>query len=230
MARRAGIAACGLSLLKVNPLMSLLGLVLALAAMPVDAAPVQVMAPIKVMALGDSLTAGYGLPADDAFPVQLQKALAKAGIQADIVNAGVSGDTAAGGLARLDWSMADHPAYALVEFGGNDALRGVDPDVTYDNLDRILTRLQAAGIKPMLLGIKSPNNWGPDYAKRFDAIYPRLAAKHKVPLYPFFLDGAIQHPAEDIQADGLHPTAHGVDVIVQRMLPQVEAFLGSSRS
>ncbi len=181
-------------------------------------------APVKVLALGDSLTAGYGLPAEDAFPVKLQAALAGAGVEAAISNGGVSGDTTAGGLARLDWALADHPAYALVELGANDALRGIYPKLAYSNLDMILTKLEKAGVKPMLLGMKAPDNWGPDYVRDFDRIYPDLAAKHHVPLYPFFLDGVVGHAAL-IQADGLHPTSEGVSIIVGKVLPAMKSFL-----
>jgi acyl-CoA thioesterase-1 len=230
-ARSAWHAACGLWRAKVNPL-AISGFFVLMTMMSTGA----FAAPIKVLALGDSLTAGYGLPGADAFPMQLQAALTKAGVDAEITNAGVSGDTTAGGLARLDWSLADHPAYALVELGANDALRGIDPKVAYGNLDMILTKLQQAGVKPMLLGMKAPGNWGPDYVKQFDQIYSALAAKHKVPLYPFFLDGVVQQlnstaaQPDLVQPDGLHPTARGVAIIVERILPQVKDFLVSKPS
>ncbi|HEX6841920.1 MAG TPA: arylesterase, partial [Stellaceae bacterium] len=136
------------------------------------------------MALGDSLTAGFGLAPQEAFPVRLEAKLAAAGIEAQVVNGGVSGDTSAGGLARLDWALADHPDLVLVELGANDALRGIDPRLTYANLDKILTRIEAAGAKIVLLGMRAPPNWGRAYQTQFDAIFPDLASKHHVPLYP----------------------------------------------
>lgn len=181
-------------------------------------------APPRVLALGDSLTAGYGVAAGAAFPVRLAQHLKEAGIDIDMIDAGVSGDTSAGGLARLDWALGDHPDYALVELGANDMLRGTDPKLTYDNLDRILTKLHDAGVKILLIGMRAAPNWGADYQKEFDAIYPALAAKHAVPLYPFFLDGVALDPKLN-QSDGLHPTAAGVDIIVERLSPYVERLL-----
>jgi acyl-CoA thioesterase-1 len=180
---------------------------------------------VRILAFGDSLTAGYGLPLADAFPTRLQAALMAAGIDSVIINAGVSGDTTAGGLARLDWALADHPDYALVELGANDALRGIDPKVVRANLDAILTKLQAAGVKPLLLGMKAPRNWGPEYQAAFDRIYPDLAEAHHVPLYPFFLAGVALDPKLN-QPDMLHPNARSVGVIVARVLPAVERLLG----
>jgi acyl-CoA thioesterase-1 len=183
--------------------------------------------PPRLLALGDSLTAGYNLPAEDAFPMKLQARLARAGYRVQVTNAGVSGDTSAGGKARLDWILADGPpAYAIVELGANDALRGLDPKLTEANLDAILTRLQARGAKILLAGMMAPRNMGSDYAASFDAIYPRLQAAHRVALYPFFLNGVALH-SDLTQADGLHPTARGVEVIVENILPSVEALLGS---
>ena len=143
----------------------------------------------RLVVLGDSLAAGYGLPAEEAFPARLQSALAAAGHAVEVINAGVSGDTTAGGLARLDWALGNPaPGFAIVELGANDALRGLDPARAYDNLDRIIARLQRRGVKVLLAGMKAPRNLGRDYANAFDAIYPRLAEKHRVPLYDFFLD------------------------------------------
>lgn len=181
-------------------------------------------APIRLMALGDSLTAGFGLPAEDGFPAQLQRALQKRGRDVVILNAGVSGDTSAGGLARLDWALADKPAMALVALGANDALRGIDPARTFENLDRLLARLKAAGIPSLLVGMLAPPNLGREYGQAFNAIYPRLADKHGVPLYPFFLDGVAAEPQLN-QPDGIHPNAAGVGVLVERMLPAVEKLL-----
>lgn len=180
--------------------------------------------PVKLAVLGDSLTAGYGLPGTAAFPVRLQKALAAKGIAADVHNAGVSGDTTTGGLARLDWSIPSGTDAVIVELGANDALRGVDPKVARGALDDILTKLKARNIAVLLCGMYAPPNYGADYTAKFNSIYPELAGKHKVPLYPFFLDG-VATVAKLTQPDGLHPTAEGVDVVVVRILPTVEAFL-----
>ena len=183
-------------------------------------APGEAQAATRILALGDSLTAGFGLSPQESFPMRLQAKLGAAGIDAQVVNGGVSGDTSAGGLARLDWALADHPDVVLVELGANDALRGIDPRLTYANLDKILTRLKAAGAKVMLLGMRAPPNWGRRYQAQFDAIFPDLATKHHVPLYPFFLDGVALDPTLN-QSDGLHPTARGVDIITERIAPLV---------
>jgi acyl-CoA thioesterase I len=180
--------------------------------------------PIKMVVLGDSLSAGLGLPGNEAFPAKLQKALKAEAIDVDMTNAGVSGDTASGGRDRLDWSVPDGTDAVIVELGANDALRGVDPVVTRAALTDIVTRLKARGIAVMLCGMLAPPNYGSDYAARFNAIYPDLAKQFGVPLYPFFLGGVAAAPKLN-QADGLHPTAAGVDIIVARMLPMVEAFL-----
>lgn len=180
--------------------------------------------PLKVVALGDSLTAGYGLSAAAAFPARLQKALVERGIDAEIVNAGVSGDTASGGRDRLDWSVSDGTQAVILELGANDALRGVAPEVTRAALDDILTRLKARNIPVLLAGMYAGRNFGADYTEAFDRIYPELAEAHGVPLYPFFLDG-VAGEARLNQRDGIHPTAEGVDEIVRRILPTVERFL-----
>ncbi len=179
------------------------------------------MKPIKLAVLGDSLTAGYGLPAPAAFPVRLQKALADKGIAADVHNAGVSGDTTTGGLARLDWSIPPGTEAVIVELGANDALRGVDPQVARGALDDILNKLKARNIAVLLCGMYAPPNYGAEYTAKFNSIYPDLAKAHMVPLYPFFLDG-VATEAKLTQPDGLHPTAAGVDVVVERILPTVE--------
>lgn len=181
-------------------------------------------APIRLMVLGDSLTAGYGLPVDQAFPVRLQAALRKKGLDVKVINAGVSGDTTAGGRARLDWALGDKPTHAIVELGANDALRGVDPAVTRANLADIVKRLQKAGVKVMLAGMYAPPNWGKEYDSAFRSIYPDLARKYDVALYPFFLDGVAAQPALN-QADGIHPNVRGVAVIVDRMVPHVVRWL-----
>jgi acyl-CoA thioesterase-1 len=182
-------------------------------------------APLRVLAFGDSLTAGLGLPVGEAFPVRLQARLATDGYQVQIANGGVSGDTSAGGLARLDWALADKPDIVLIEFGANDMLRGIDPKVTYDNLDKIMGRIQQSGAKMLLLGMKSPSNWGREYQQSFDAIFPDLAEKYHAPLYPFFLDG-VATDATLNQADGLHPNPKGVALIVERVAPYLERLLG----
>jgi len=185
-------------------------------------------APLRIVVLGDSLTAGYGLAGDDAFPVRLQAALQADGIDARVINAGVSGDTSAAGLRRLDWALAagpDGPPDALiVELGANDGLRGLDPKTTEANLDAILTRGKARGLKILLTGMKAPPNLGRDYAAEFDALFPRLAARHDVALYPFFLDGVAADRTLN-QADGIHPNPAGVAVIVGRILPYVKRLL-----
>jgi acyl-CoA thioesterase-1 len=181
--------------------------------------------PVKLVVLGDSLSAGYGLPATAAFPVRLQKALKDKGIEVDLVNAGVSGDTTSGGLARLDWSVAEGTQAVILELGANDALRGIDPKVPRAALEQILTRLKARNIKVLLCGMLAPPNFGPEYAAQFNAIYPDLAKAFEVPLYPFFLEG-VAGDTQLNQRDGIHPTAEGVDIIVKAILPSVEAFLG----
>jgi acyl-CoA thioesterase-1 len=183
--------------------------------------------PIKMVVLGDSLSAGFGLPASSAFPQRLQKALSTKGIAVDMINAGVSGDTSSGGRDRLDWSVPEGTQVVIVELGANDALRGTDPKVTRSALADILTRLKARGVAVLLCGMLAPPNYGADYSARFNAIYPDLAKTFGVPLYPFFLEG-VATEAGLKQADGLHPTAEGVDVIVKKILPSVEAFLGAT--
>jgi acyl-CoA thioesterase I len=182
--------------------------------------------PIKLVVLGDSLSAGLGLSASSAFPARLQKSLKLKGIEVDIINAGVSGDTSSGGRDRLDWSVPDGTDAVIVELGANDALRGLDPKVTRGALSDILTRLKARKIAVLLCGMVAPPNYGSDYAAKFNAIYPDLAKSSGVPLYPFFLDGVAGN-ARLNQADGIHPTAEGVDVIVKNVLPNVEAFIGA---
>jgi acyl-CoA thioesterase-1 len=182
--------------------------------------------PIKIVVLGDSLSAGLGLSAAAAFPARLQKTLESKGIAVDISNAGVSGDTSSGGRDRLDWSVPDGTQAVILELGANDALRGTDPAVTRSALSDILTRLKARGIAVLLCGMVAPPNYGSDYSARFNAIYPDLAKSFGVPLYPFFLEG-VAADARLNQADGMHPTAEGVDVIVKNILPTVQAFLGT---
>ncbi|MFN8831736.1 MAG: arylesterase [Labrys sp. (in: a-proteobacteria)] len=182
--------------------------------------------PLRLVALGDSLTAGYQLPPAAAFPAQLEKALTARGLAVTVENAGVSGDTASGGLARLDWAIGEGVKGVLLELGANDALRGVPPAETRAALDAIITRLKERGIGVLLIGMRAPPNMGADYQTAFDAIYPDLAAKHGVPLYPFFLDGVVADPSLNLP-DGMHPTEKGVAVIVERILPSVEKFIAS---
>jgi acyl-CoA thioesterase I len=180
----------------------------------------QAQAPVKIVALGDSLTAGYGLPDADGFVPRLQAALAAKGGSATVNDAGVSGDTAADGLARLDWSVPQGTDAVIVELGANDMLRGLQPEVTRAALDGILRRLTDRHIAVLLCGMRAAPNLGAEYGQAFERIYPELAAKYDVPLYPFFLDGV----ASDLklaQHDGMHPNAAGVDVIVARILPSV---------
>ena len=182
--------------------------------------------PVKMVVLGDSLSAGLGLSASAAFPARLQKALDARGVRVDMINAGVSGDTASGGRDRLDWSVPDGTEAVILELGANDALRGTDPAVTRTALTDILTRLKARNIAVLLCGMVAPPNYGREYSTRFNAIYPELARSLGVTLYPFFLQGVAANASLN-QADGLHPTAEGVDVIVNNILPSVEAFLGT---
>ncbi|WFU72860.1 MULTISPECIES: arylesterase [unclassified Bradyrhizobium] len=182
--------------------------------------------PVKLVVLGDSLSAGLGLPGQEAFPIKLQKALQAKGITVDMTNAGVSGDTSSGGRDRLDWSVPDGTDGVIVELGANDALRGIDPDLTRKALTDIVARLKERKIPVMLCGMLAPPNYGAEYAARFNSIYPDLAKTFDVPLYPFFLDG-VAADAKLNQADGIHPTAAGVDIIVGRIMPTVEAFVGT---
>jgi len=195
-----------------------------------QAAPKSAKAPVKILALGSSLTQGYGLPPGTEFTVQLQDALRKSGVDAAVTNAGVSGDTSAGGLARLDWSLADHPDAVILELGSNDMLRATAPAETEKNLRAILDKLKAAHIPVLLTGMHAQRNLGADYVRQFDALYPRLARQYaqgdnKVLFYPFFLDGVALNPKLN-QADGMHPNPAGVKIIVARMLPLVKKLVG----
>ena len=180
--------------------------------------------PLRIVVLGDSLSAGYGLPGSAAFPARLERALQGQGLKVAVANAGVSGDTASDGLARLDWSVPSGTGAVILELGANDALRGVDPAVTRRALAGILRRLKQRNIPVLLCGMLAPRNLGADYGRAFDAIYPDLAAAEDVLLYPFFLDGVATDPRLNLP-DGLHPAAAGVDVIVARILPKVEELI-----
>jgi acyl-CoA thioesterase-1 len=181
------------------------------------------------VAIGDSLSAGFGLSVEAAFPSKLAEALKAKSVAVTIVNAGVSGDTASGGLDRLDWSVPDGTDAVILELGANDALRGLDPAVTKSALETILRKLADRHIPVLLAGMQAPRNLGADYARDFDAIYPALASTHPVVFYPFFLDGVAADPRLN-QADGLHPNVAGVDVIVARILPQVEELVTRARA
>jgi acyl-CoA thioesterase I len=190
----------------------------ALAVRPTEAAT-------RILAFGDSLTSGYGLAPDQSFPVQLAARLKADGYDIIVDNGGVTGDTTADGLARVDWTMGDHPDIVLLELGANDMLRGLPPKRAEANLDAILSKLRAAQVKVLLLGMRASSNWGADYQKTFDAIYPALAKKYDVPLYPFLLEGVALDPKLN-QADLLHPNAAGVAAIVGRVAPALERLLG----
>jgi acyl-CoA thioesterase-1 len=184
--------------------------------------------PVNIVALGDSLTAGYGLAANEAFPAQLQRALDAKGLAANVVNAGVSGDTAVGGLSRLDWSVPDGTDAVILELGANDALRGFDPAITRKALDTMLRRFQERKISVLLCGMVAPPNMGAEYGHAFNSIYPELAAQNGAILYPFFLAGVAADPKLN-QRDGLHPTAAGIAAIVDRILPRVEQLIARAK-
>ena len=186
--------------------------------------PAAASRPIQLVALGDSLTAGYNLPQSAAFPVVLEKALRAKGYNVEIANAGVSGDTASGGLERIDWSVPEGTDGVILELGANDMLRGIDPAIPRQALEAIVQRLTARGVPVLLSGMYASPNLGPDYVQRFDAIYRDIADKHGLVFYPFFLDGIAGQRQLNLP-DGIHPTARGVELIVERILPSVEAFL-----
>lgn len=180
--------------------------------------------PVRLLALGDSLTAGYGLPVEDGFTHRLEARLRTEGFAVTVLNAGVSGDTSAGGRARLTWSLTDKPTHAIVELGANDGLRGLDPDAMRSNLEAIVTRLKAAGVRILLAGMRAPPNYGRRYEEAYNRIFPELAKKHGVSLYPFFLAGVVARPDFN-QRDGIHPNRNGVAVIVDRITPYVVRLL-----
>jgi acyl-CoA thioesterase-1 len=204
---------------------ALAGLITLLLAPLLSAAPAA--AATRILAFGDSLTAGLGVAPDQAFPARLAARLKADGYDVIVDNGGVSGDTTADGLARFDWTMGDHPDIVLLELGANDMLRGLAPTKAATNLDAMLGKLKAAKVKTLLLGMRAPANWGADYQKAFDGIYPALAQKYDVPLYPFFLDGVALDPKLN-QPDGLHPNPAGVAVIVGQVAPAVERLLGKA--
>lgn len=180
----------------------------------------------SIVGFGDSLTAGFGLDPGQSFTDRLQAALKAKGLDVAVANAGVSGDTSSGGLARLDWSVPDGTRLVILELGANDMLRGVSPAITEKNLDAMLAKLRERKIAVLLAGMRAAPNLGPDYQKSFDAIYPKLASKYGVPLYPFFLEGVAGKPDLQLE-DGLHPNPKGVDVMVERILPTVEKAIAA---
>lgn len=192
------------------------------AATPVQA---QNQAPIRLLVFGDSLVAGYSLPPDAAYPAQLEKALKAKGLNVTTINAGVSGDTTAAAAARLDWALADKPTHVIVELGANDMLRGLPPEQARTHLDAILTKLKQANLPVLLMGMLAAPNLGADYGRRFNSIFPDLAAKHGVALYPFFLEGVAGEAKLNL-SDGIHPTRDGVAIMVERTLPHILRFLG----
>lgn len=196
-----------------------------LPAMPAEAAD----GPIRIVALGDSLSAGFGLAVKDAFPAKLEQALKAKGLNVAIEDAGVSGDTASGGLARVDWSVPDGTEAVILEFGANDALRGIDPNITRAALDNILQRLQTRGIAVLLCGMRAPRNLGPDYTRAFDSIFPDLAAKYDAVYYSFFLEGAALDQKLTLN-DRVHPNAAGVAVIVSGILPKAQELVARVRA
>lgn len=177
-----------------------------------------------LVAFGDSLTAGFGLAPGEGFPEQLNKVLSEKGNAIKVVNAGVSGDTTSGGLARLDWSLGENADAVILELGANDALRGIPPEVSRVNLEKMIVRLKEKNIKVLLAGMLAPPNMGQAYADGFNPIYADLAKKHGIALYPFFLDGVAAEPSLNLE-DGIHPTAEGIGIIVQKIMPSVEALL-----
>ena len=190
---------------------------------PLQGIAAEPKAPVLV-ALGDSLTAGLGLPQDQAFPAQLEAALKARGAKVSVIDAGVSGDTAAAALARLDWALPGDASAVVIELGGNDALQGIPPEGTKAALETIIERIEARGLPILLAGQEAPRNMGKDYVDRFRAIYADLAARHDLIFYPFFLDGAALNDGL-MQGDGIHPNAKGVAVIVENILPKVEELL-----
>lgn len=207
-----------------------IGLAAACAALIVAVpATAQTPRPVTIVALGDSLTAGYQLPPADAFPVKLQAALRAKGLAVTVENAGVSGDTSSGGLDRLDWAVGDGVDAVILELGANDALRGIDPAITRRNLDAIITRLKERNIPILLTGMIAPPNMGSTYGAAFNPIFPDLAAKHGLLFDPFFLEGVAAERDLNL-ADGMHPNGRGVDVIVRRILPKVEELIAQVRS
>jgi acyl-CoA thioesterase-1 len=201
----------------------------AFGASPGGAQPPGKTAPVRMVVLGDSLVAGFQIKASDAFPAQLERALKARGHAVEVTNAGVSGDTTAGGLERVAWAVPKGTDAVILELGANDALRGLDPAQAKANLDKILTHVKATGAEVLLAGMLAPRNWGEKYTQAFDVIYPALADKHGTLLYPFFLEGVMADTRLNLR-DGLHPNAKGVAEIVRRILPTVEELIARVRT
>jgi acyl-CoA thioesterase-1 len=199
----------------------------AIVAVPLLLASEAHAAACRIAVLGDSLTAAYGLDVADGFPAQLEQTLRAQGYDCAVLDAGVSGDTSAGGLGRLDWMLADEPTHVIVELGANDGLRALPAEQMAQNLDQIITRLKDEGIPVLLTGMLAPPNLGREYGAAFEAVFPRLAKEHDVPLYPFFLDGVAGEALLN-QGDGVHPTADGIRIIVERILPSVTEWLDAT--
>jgi len=183
--------------------------------------------PTEILVFGDSIAAGFGLPQQEAFPARLEAKLRADGLSVHVINAGVSGDTTADGLARLDWSLAEKPDLVILELGANDALRGLDPAAVRANLDKLIGKIEASGAKLLLAGMQAPSNWGEQYQQAFNGIYAELAEAHGIPLYPFVLDGVALDPKLN-QPDGLHPNERGVAIIVEHIAPYVARLMGGS--
>lgn len=191
--------------------------------------PARAAEPVRIVVLGDSLVAGYNIRTSEAFPAQLQKALKAKGHNVEVINAGVSGDTTSAGLDRLQWALPEKVDAVIVELGANDALRGLDPKAAKANLDKIITAVKAQGAEVLLAGMAAPRNLGAPYVQAFDGMYPELARKHGVLLYPFFLEGVAMNPALNL-GDGMHPNPSGVAEITRRILPTVEKLIESVRA
>jgi acyl-CoA thioesterase-1 len=204
-----------------KPALVLIAALSAMLSVPADRAAAE---SVRLAILGDSLAAGFGLPVEDGFTAQLERRLRAQGLDVTVLNAGVSGDTSAGGRARLDWTLADKPDFVVVELGSNDTLRGLDPERTFDNLDAIVGELRGRGMGVLIAGMLAPLNLGPEYGGAFNEIFPRVAKKHGVMLYPFFLDGVALDPALN-QGDLIHPNRAGVAVIVERIEPFVRRLI-----
>ena len=206
--------------------MRLIGCLLA-ASLPLTATLPAWAHPPVILDFGDSLTAGYGLPPEQAFPARLEAWLRGKGVEARVINAGVSGDTTAGGLVRIDWALAEKPDLVILALGANDALRGIDPETVRNNLDKMIQRTEATGARVLLLGMVAPPNWGEEYKHAFDQVFPELARAYHLPLYSFFLEGVAMHP-ELNQPDGIHPNAAGVAVLVNKIGPVVARLIGGT--
>jgi acyl-CoA thioesterase I len=214
---------------KMKPVVALLAMLAALAVLaPLHRIEASPGAPV-IVAFGDSLTSGLGLPRDQAFPAQLQAALTARGSTANVIDAGVSGDTATAALVRLDWALPDDADAVIIELGGNDALQGIPPEGTKAAIGKVIEKVQARGLPILLAGQEAPPNMGKDYADQFRAIFTELAQRYDVILYPFFLEGAALND-ELMQADGIHPNAKGVKVIVERIMPKVDELLAKVKA